>query len=55
MATFRIWYIGTTEFSIEDGDSEKQVCEKLGWDSQECRVQQIPDEVILRDAVANEL
>jgi hypothetical protein len=49
MATFRIWYIGTENFSIEDATSEKEACEKLGWESQECRVQRIPEEVIVSE------
>ena len=53
MATFRIWYMGTDEFSIEDATSEKAACEKLGWESQECRVQRIPDEVIVQESFAN--
>lgn len=53
MATFRIWYMGTDEFSIEDVTSEKEACEKLGWESQECRVQRIPDEVIVQESFAN--
>ena len=53
MATFRIWYIGTEDFSIEDASCEKEACEKLGWESQECRVQMIPEEVIMQEAFAN--
>ena len=50
MATFRIWYIGTEDFAIEDASSEWEACAKAGRDSQECRVQRIPDEVIVTDA-----
>ena len=50
MAMFRIWYIGSEVFSIEDAIPEQEACEKLGWESQECRVQRIPDEVIVQEA-----
>ena len=50
MATFRIWYIGSENLSIEDATSEQEACEKAGWESQECRVQRIPDEVIVQEA-----
>ena len=50
MATFRIWYLGTNECLIEDAASEKEACEKAGWESQECRVQRIPEEVIVTEA-----
>ena len=50
MATFRIWYVGTENFSIEDAATEQEACEKLGWESQECRVQRIPEEVIVPEA-----
>ena len=50
MATFRIWYIGTEDFSIEDASSEIEACEKVGWERQECRVQQIPEETVVREA-----
>ena len=49
MATFRIWYIGTEDFAIEDASSEWEACTKAGWDSQECRVQRIPDEIIVTE------
>ncbi len=52
MATFRIWYIGSEDFSIEDATSEQEACEKLGWESHECRVQRIPDEIILAPTFA---
>lgn len=47
MANFRIWYIGTENFSIEDAASEKEACEKIGRDNHECRVQRIPEDVIV--------
>lgn len=50
MATFRIWCIGSEDFSIEDASSEQEACEKLGWQSQECRVQRIPDEIIVPES-----
>lgn len=48
MPTFRIWYVGTEDFSIEDASSEIEACEKIGHNSQECEVQRIPDENIVR-------
>jgi hypothetical protein len=50
MATFRIWFVGTKDFAIEEGSSEWEACRKAGLDSQECRVQRIPDDVIVQDA-----
>ena len=50
MATYQIWHMGTDEFSIEEAMSEKEACEKLGWESQECRVRRIPDQFIVRDS-----
>ena len=50
MATFRIWCVGTFECSIEDAASEQEACEKAGWESHECRVQRIPEEVIVKEA-----
>jgi hypothetical protein len=49
MATFRIWYIGSDDFVIEEASSEWEACRKAGLDSQECRVQRIPDEVIVSE------
>jgi len=47
MPTFRIWYIGTEDFSIEEASSELEACQKTGRDSEECEVQKIPDENIV--------
>ena len=49
MATFKIWYVGTTDFAIEEASSEKEACAKAGRESQECRVQRIPEEHIVRE------
>ncbi len=46
MPTFRIWYIGTEDFSIEEASSELEACQKTGQNSEECEVQQIPEENI---------
>jgi hypothetical protein len=48
MPTFRIWYVGTEDFSIEEASSEIEACEKIGRNSQECEVERIPDEKIVR-------
>jgi hypothetical protein len=50
MPTFRIWYVGTEDFSIEEARSEIEACEKTGRNSQECEVQRIPDENIVWEA-----
>jgi hypothetical protein len=50
MPTFRIWYIGTEDFAIEEARSELEACEKTGRDSQECEVERVPEEIILREA-----
>jgi hypothetical protein len=50
MATFRIWYIGTDDFTIEEASSELEACEKTGRNSEECEVQRIPDEDIVRES-----
>lgn len=49
MATYRIWYLGSEDFSIEDGVTEQEACAKVGRQSHECRVQRIPEEVIVAD------
>jgi hypothetical protein len=49
MPTFRIWYIGTEDFSIEEASSELEACQKTGQNSEECEVQQIPEENIVRE------
>jgi hypothetical protein len=53
MATFRIWYVGTEDFSIEEASSEIEACEKIGRNSQECEVERIPDENIVWEASAD--
>ena len=50
MPTFRIWYVGTEDFSIEEASSEIEACEKIGRNSQECEVERIPDEKIVWQA-----
>jgi hypothetical protein len=47
MPTFRIWYIGTEDVSIEEASSELEACQKTGRSSEECEVQRIPDENIV--------
>ena len=49
MPTFRIWYVGTRDFSIEEANSEWEACEKTGRRAEECEVQVIPEEHIVRD------
>jgi hypothetical protein len=50
MATFRIWYIGTDDFAIEEASSELEACQKTGRNSEDCEVQRIPDENIVRES-----
>ena len=50
MPTFRIWYVGTEDFAIEEASSELEACRKTGRNSEECEVQQIPEENIVREA-----
>jgi hypothetical protein len=47
MPTFRIWYVGTEDFAIEDASSEIEACEKTGRNLQECEVERIPEENIV--------
>ena len=49
MPTFKIWLLGTREVSIEEADSEREACEKTGWEPEECELQLIPEENIVRD------
>jgi hypothetical protein len=37
-------------FAIEEARSELEACEKTGRDSQECEVERVPEEIILREA-----
>ena len=53
MPTFRIWYVGTEDFAIEEANSEIEACKKIGRNSQECEVERIPDEDIEREANNN--
>jgi hypothetical protein len=53
MPTFRIWYIGTEDFAIEEARSEIEACEKTGRDSQECEVERIPAENIVWETSNN--
>jgi hypothetical protein len=52
MPTFRVWYVGTEDFAIEEASSELEACRKTGRNSEECEVQQIPEENIVREALA---
>jgi hypothetical protein len=47
MPTFRIWYVGTEDFAIEEASSELEACQKTGRNSEECEVQRIPEENIV--------
>jgi hypothetical protein len=53
MPTFRIWYVGTDDFSVEEASSEIEACEKIGRNSQECEVERIPDENIVWETSNN--
>ena len=48
MPTFKIWLIGTREVCIEEAHSAREACEKTGWKPEECEVQLIPEESIIR-------
>jgi hypothetical protein len=50
MPTFRIWYIGSDDFAIEEASSELEACQKTGRNSEECEVQRIPDENIVGES-----
>jgi hypothetical protein len=52
MATYRIWYLGSDDFAIEDGVTEQEACAKTGRKSYECRVQRIPEDIIVADGAA---
>jgi hypothetical protein len=47
MPTFRIWYVGTEDFAIEEARSDVEACQKTGRNAEECEVQQIPEEDIV--------
>ena len=49
MPTFKIWLVGTRKVSIEEADSEREACEKTGWEPEECELQVIPEKDIIRD------
>lgn len=49
MPTFKIWLVGTRKVCIEEADSEREACEKTGWEPGECELQLIPEENIIRD------
>ena len=55
MPMFKIWRIGSTEVGIEEANSEREACEKTGWEPEECELQMIPEENIIRerDAVSS--
>jgi hypothetical protein len=55
MPTFRIWYVGTEDFAIEEASSELEACRKTGRNSEECEVQQIPEENIVRETPSDSL
>jgi hypothetical protein len=50
MPTFRIWYIGSDDFAIEEASSELEACQKTGRNSEECEVERIPDEHIVGES-----
>ena len=47
MPIFKIWRWGSQEVSIEEGDSVEEACMKVGWRSENCEVQVIPEEQII--------
>ena len=47
MPTFKIWYIGTRECSIEEAGSEPEAREKAGLRADECEIHLIPEESIV--------
>ncbi|HTN73300.1 MAG TPA: hypothetical protein VMO00_19625 [Methylomirabilota bacterium] len=49
MPTFRIWRIGSREACIEEANSAREACEKTGWEPEECELQIIPEENIVRE------
>jgi hypothetical protein len=49
MPTFKIWLIGTRELRIEEAKSTREACQKAGWKPEECEVQLIPEENIIRE------
>ena len=49
MPMFKIWRIGSREVCIEEANSEREACEKTGWEPEECELQVIPEESIIRD------
>ena len=53
MPTFKIGRIGTREIRIEEAESAREACAKAGWRTEECDVQIIPEENIIRERYAN--
>ena len=49
MPTFKIWLIGSRELRIEEANSAQEACQKAGWKPEECEVQMIPEENIIRE------
>jgi len=49
MPTYKIWRIGTRDVWIEEANTIREACEKIGWKPEECEVQMIPEESIIRD------
>ena len=49
MPMYKIWRIGTREVWIEEADTIRGACEKIGWKPEECEVQMIPEENIIRE------
>lgn len=48
MPVYKIWSLGSTEFEIEEGSSVEEACKKAGKKRQDCEVQLIPEEQIIR-------
>ena len=49
MPTFKIGRIGTRDVRIEEAQSAREACAKAGWKPEECDVQIIPEENIIRE------
>lgn len=47
MPIFKIWHLGSKEVSIEEGNSVEEACSKAGWRSEECEVQEIPENQVI--------
>jgi len=49
MPTYKIWRIGTRDVWIEEANTIREACEKIGWKPEDCEVQMIPEENIIRE------